>query len=356
MIRPVILSGGGGTRLWPLSRSTNPKQFHRIVGEESLLQGTAKRCAGPLFHPPLISTGESQRSQLVEQLEAIGIAAEAILLEPVARNTAPAIAAAAHWAQARGEDDPLLVMPSDHLIPDVASFHAAVEAALPAALAGHLLTFGIRPTSPHTGYGYIEAGEPKEKNGAVRSVERFVEKPDAPTAARFLAGGRHYWNSGIFLFRPSAFLDELERHAPDVAARVSEAMRGARAEGTVVRPDADSFAAVRDISIDYAVMEHSDKVLVVPVSFAWSDVGSWDAVHALSSPDEDGNVLQGDVLAVDCAGSLIRGEAGVTVAAIGLDRMICVVTDDAVFVAPLDRAQEVKKVVDQLRARGNTRT
>jgi mannose-1-phosphate guanylyltransferase/mannose-6-phosphate isomerase len=354
MIRPVILSGGGGTRLWPLSRSANPKQFHSIFGDRSLLQATAQRCAGPSYHPPLISTGEGQRAAVVDQLQAIGIAPKAILLEPIARNTAPAIAAAARWALARGQDDPMLVMPSDHLIPDADAFHAAVEAALPAAEAGHLLTFGIQPASAHTGYGYIHGANPHEGNPAVRRVERFVEKPDAATAARLVADGNHYWNSGIFLFRPSAFLSELERHAPDVAEQVEKAMANAAAADLFVRPNAEAFAAVRDISIDYAVMEHSNKVLVVPVTFAWSDVGSWDAVQEIATADEKGNVLQGDVLALDVTNSLIRSEADVTVAAIGLDRIVCVVTPDAVFIAPLDRAQDVKKIVEELRARSSS--
>ena len=353
MIRPVILSGGGGTRLWPLSRSGNPKQFQRIVGELSLLQATAQRCAGGVFDPPLISTGEDQRVSVIGQLEAIGVTFAAILLEPAARNTAPAIAAAAHWALARGEDDPMLVMPSDHMIPDAAAFEAAVEAALPPALDGNLLTFGIRPTSAHTGYGYIQAAEPVSE--AVRKVERFVEKPDAERAGAFVADGNYFWNSGIFLFRPSAFLAELKRYAPDVADQVEQAMRAVTSEDVLVRPG-DAFAAVRDISIDYAVMEHSDKVLVVPVTFAWSDVGSWDAVRELMPADDSGNVLQGDVLTLDVTNSLIRSDSSITVAVVGLDRVVCVVTDDAVFIAPLDRAQDVKKVVEELRARGSVRT
>lgn len=352
MIRPVILSGGGGTRLWPLSRSGNPKQFQRIVGDESLLQATARRCVGGLFHAPLISTGEGQRRHVEEQLQAIAVAPAAILLEPMARNTAPAIAAAAHWALARGEDDPMLVMPSDHLIRDIPAFHAAVEAALPAALDGHLLTFGITPTSPHTGYGYIQAGEDR---GAVRDVQRFVEKPDAVTAVRFLTEGGYYWNSGIFLFRPSTILAELERHAPDVAEQVRRSMAAAIEDGLLVCPDGEAFGGAPDISVDYAVMEHSDRVLVAPVTFQWSDVGSWDAVRDLTPADANSNVLQGDVLALDCTGSLVRSDGGVTVAAIGLDQMICVATGDAVFIAPLGRAQDVKKIVEQLRARGDKR-
>src|SRR4051812_40795261 len=254
MIRPVILSGGGGTRLWPLSRSGNPKQFQRIVGEQSLLQATVQRCAGPGFGAPLISTGAGQRDPVIDQLDAIGVTPVAILLEPAARNTAPAIAAAAHWALARGEDDPLLVMPSDHSIPDAAAFQAAVAAAVPAALEGNLLTFGIRPTRAHTGYGYIQAGEPVSE--AVRKVERFVEKPDGECAAAFVADGNYFWNSGIFLFRPSAFLSELKRYAPDVTDQVEQAMAAAASDAVFVKPG-DAFGAVRDVSIDYAVMEHS---------------------------------------------------------------------------------------------------
>ena len=353
MIRPVILSGGGGTRLWPLSRSGNPKQFQRIVGEQSLLQATAQRCVGPGFGAPLISTGAGQRASVIDQLDGIGAAPVAILLEPAARNTAPAIAAAAYWALARGEDDPLLVMPSDHSIPDAAAFQAAVEAALAAALQGNLLTFGVRPVRAHTGYGYIQAGEPVSE--AVRKVQRFVEKPDAERATAFVADGNYFWNSGIFLFRPSAFLGELKRYAPDVADQVEQAMRAGTSDGVFVRPG-DAFGAVRDISIDYAVMERSDKVLVVPVAFAWSDVGSWDAVRDILPADESGNVLQGDVLALGVTNSLIRSDTDMTVAVIGLDRVVCVVTKDAVFIAPLDRAQDVKKVVEELRARGNART
>jgi mannose-1-phosphate guanylyltransferase/mannose-6-phosphate isomerase len=353
MIRPVILSGGGGTRLWPLSRSGNPKQFQRIVGEQSLLQATAQRCAGSGFAPPLISTGADQRASVIDQLEAIGVAPTAILLEPAARNTAPAIAAAAHWALARGEDDPMLVMPSDHSIADAAAFQAAVEAALPAAIEGNLLTFGVHPTSAHTGYGYIQAAEPVSES--VRQVQRFVEKPDAERAAAFVADGNYFWNSGIFLFRPSAFLAELKRYAANVADQVELAMRGATSDALFVRPG-DAFAAVRDISIDYAVMEHSDKVLVVPVTFAWSDVGSWDAVRDLMPADDSGNVLQGDVLALGVTNSLIRSDSDMTVAVVGLDGVVCVVTEDAVFIAPLDRAQDVKKVVEELRGRGSDRT
>ena len=352
MIRPVILSGGGGTRLWPLSRSGNPKQFQRLIGDQSLLQATADRCRGPVFSEPVISTGEEQRFFVVDQFEGSEFQPAAILLEPVARNTAPAIAVAAFWALARGEDDPLLVMPSDHLIEDKSAFQAAVEAALPAALEGKLLTFGIQPTRPHTGYGYIQAAAGSEP---VRKVERFVEKPDVERAAQFLSEGGYYWNSGIFLFRPSAFVRELSSHAPAVATAVEEAMRRATTDGPFVRPDSEAFASAENISVDYAVMERSSDVFVVPVAFSWSDVGSWDAVRDLLPTDEQGNVLKGDVLAVDVSNSLIRSDADFTIAAVGLDQILCIVTQDAMLLAPLDRAQDTKQVVEQLRERKHAR-
>jgi len=353
MIRPVILSGGGGTRLWPLSRSGNPKQFHRLFGDQSLLQATALRCRGGQFEPPLISTAEDQRFFVVDQLEEVGAEPVAILLEPAPRNTAPAIAAAAFWALGRGEDDPLLVMPSDHLIENDAAFCAAIEAASAAALDGKMLTFGIRPTSPHTGYGYIQAADGGEAEP--RKVESFIEKPDAARAAEFVADGNHYWNSGIFLFRPSAFVRELKLHAPEIAEHVEAAMKRATTDGPFVRPDAAAFANAEPISIDYAVMERSSELFMLPVSFGWSDVGSWEAVHALQPADAKGNVLSGDVTALDVSNSMIRSESDVTVAAIGLDRILCVVTHDAVFLASLDRAEEVKRVVEELRARGHPR-
>lgn len=354
MIRPVILSGGGGTRLWPLSRAGNPKQFLALLGDDSLLQATIRRCRAPMFRPPLISTGEEQRFFVVDQLERAGIEAEAILLEPIPRNTAPAIAAAALWSVARGEDDPLLVMPSDHLIEDTVQLYAAIELGVPDAMDGKLLTFGIRPRCANTGYGYIESHSVDDEV-PVKRVERFVEKPTIELAEEYVRGGRHYWNSGIFLFRPSAYLRELQAHAPDVAGAVAQAMEEATQDDLFVRPNAKSFGASPNISVDYAIMERSEQVLVVPVAFSWSDVGSWEAVHELLTADDQGNVLKGDIVALDVKHSLIRSDADITVGAIGLERMICVVTHDAVVVAPLHRAQDVRLVVDELRARGHAR-
>ena len=228
MIRPVILSGGGGTRLWPLSRSGNPKQFQRLLGDESLLQATAQRCRGPEFHAPLISTGEEQRFFVTDQLEGVDVAADAILLEPMPRNTAPAIAAAAFWALDRGEDDPMLVMPSDHVIEDLAALGEAVQAALPSALEGKLLTFGIRPTAAKTGYGYLQARPGGGAGPRRRTLRRETRRPERP---KFVADGSYFWNSGLFLFRPSAYLRELKLYAPDVAAEVGRAMDGAQVDG-----------------------------------------------------------------------------------------------------------------------------
>lgn len=307
-----------------------------------------------MFKPPLISSGEEQRNFVLDQLSEISANAAAILLEPVARNTGPAIAAAAYWARSRGEDDPLLVMPSDHWISDAEAFHRTIEEALPQALDGHLLTFGIPPTAPSTGYGYIESGAEVASGSRVCKVLKFIEKPDSDRALELVKAG-NFWNSGIFLFRPSAFITELKEYAPELAGNVDAAMAKASSDGILVRPDKRSFSASPNISVDYAVMERSQKVFVVPALFDWSDVGSWDAVHALTPGDEHGNVLAGDVLALDVTNSIIRSDGDMTVTVIGLERIICVVSEDAVFIAPLERAQDVKKIVEELRARGNVR-
>jgi mannose-1-phosphate guanylyltransferase / mannose-6-phosphate isomerase len=356
MIYPVILSGGSGTRLWPMSRSLYPKQLLALFGDTSLLQQTVERVAGhPGFAPPLIVANEEHRFIIAEQLREIRVEAAALLLEPIGRNTAPAAAVAALRIAERDPEGFVLVMPSDHAIADPQAFHQAVGRAAAAAKAGLLVTFGITPDRAETGYGYIAAGKPIAACGGTFAVARFVEKPQQPDAERYVAAGDYFWNSGIFLFRPSAFLAELKRYAPDVGEQVEQTMHAATSDAVFVRPG-NAFASVRDVSIDYAVMEHSEKMLVVPVTFAWSDVGSWDAVRELMPADESGNVLQGDVLALGVTNSLIRSDSDVTVAVIGLDRVVCVVTEDAVFIAPLDRAQDVKKVVEELRARGSART
>jgi mannose-1-phosphate guanylyltransferase/mannose-6-phosphate isomerase len=355
-IRPVVLAGGAGTRLWPLSRARLPKQLLAIAEPRSMLQATVARTgalvdAGVWVLAPLLVAGEGLRRLVLAQLEEAGVAAAGVLLEPDARNTGPAIALAALWAVARGEGDvPLLVMPSDHVIGLPGAFADAVVAGLAAASDGRLVTFGIQPESPETGYGYIEAGEALEDG--VRAVVRFVEKPDLATAQAYVAGGRHLWNGGIFLMRPDALLVEMARHAPDVVAAARAAMAGVTkaggaGDGLVLRPDAAAFAGAPSISIDHAVMEKTDRAAVVPVAMDWSDVGSWDALWQISERDAAGNAVLGEAVLIDVADSLVRTEpGGAVVAALGLEGMVIVSMADAVLVAPRGRVQEVKALAE----------
>ena len=352
-VRPVILSGGGGTRLWPMSRAESPKQFLRVVGDETMFEATVKRCDDDLFSPLIVVTSEDQRFFVADQLKGVAVDAAGIILEPCARNTAAAVAVAALWCLSEGHDDPMLVMPSDHLIDDVAAFYAAVKAGTGLAADGNLITFGIPPSSPNTGYGYIKT-DWQEGQGPSK-VDQFVEKPAAATAAGYLADGGYYWNAGIFLFKPSALLEELDRHAPDSAALARGAMKDATRDGAFIRPNADWFGKLPNISIDHAVMEKTDRAYVLPVAMGWSDVGSWDAVWDVSPKDAAGNVVRGDVVAIDSHNSLIRAETDSTVAVVGLDRMMVVVTQDSALIAPLDRAQDARQVVEALRSAGNTR-
>jgi mannose-1-phosphate guanylyltransferase/mannose-6-phosphate isomerase len=330
-----------------------PKQLQALIHEETMLQATALRApevGGPIvFRPPLVVCGEAHRFLVGEQLAAVGVTPDAILLEREGRNTAPAVAIAALHLVACGEPDALmLVMPSDHLIADVPAFHAAVALAAGAATASRLVTFGIRPTEAATGYGYIQ---PADASGMVRAVARFVEKPDAPTAQRYVEAG-YLWNAGIFLFRASRFLTALDRHAPDVMAAAIAAMAGAETDGHFVRPDPEAFAAAPSISIDYAVMEREPEVSVVPVDMGWSDVGSWDALWRVQAPDADGNVVRGEGELLACRDSLVRNDGGPFVAALGLQDMVIVATPDAVLIAPRDRAEEIKGLVQSIEARG----
>ncbi len=352
-VRPVILSGGGGTRLWPVSRLSLPKQLLAIHADDTMLQATAARCRSDLFRPLIVVTGEEHRFSVAEQLADTG-APEKIILEPAARNTAAAIALAAHWALAAGEDEPMLVMPSDHVIEDNGAFLAAVEVGLEAARNNVLVTFGIAPDGPNTGYGYIEADTDGTEE-SVHKVLRFVEKPDSARAAEFLAQGNYYWNAGIFLFRPSVFLEELARHAPEVASAVKESMAEASQDGAFIRPASDAFGRAQNISVDYAVMEKTDRAFVLPLRSGWSDVGAWDSVWELLPKDSDGNAVRGDVLSLDSKNSLLRSDGGATLAVVGLEDMVVVATRDAILVTPRSRSQDVKAVVEQLRRQGQKR-
>ena len=343
-VRPVILSGGSGTRLWPMSRSDCPKQFLKLLPPHSLLQATARRATGERFLPPFIVANGRHSAEISAQLDQCGTPPAALILEPASRNTAPAITLAAALAS---ETDPaaiLLVMPSDHIITDVAAFHRAISQALPVAAEGWLTTFGITPTAPETGYGYIETGE--EIAPGVRRARRFVEKPDRATAEDYLQSGRFSWNSGLFLFRADAFLAALGERAPAIRAAAISAITGARREGPVIRPDPIAFAASPSESIDYAVMEHWDRVAVTPVDMGWSDIGSWDALHDYAPPAESG----GDIVAIDTDNCVIRS-SGPLVAAVGISDLIVVATDDAVMIAPRGRSQEIRHLIADLEGR-----
>jgi mannose-1-phosphate guanylyltransferase / mannose-6-phosphate isomerase len=348
-IHPVVLSGGAGTRLWPMSREAYPKQLLPLTSELSLLQETARRVSDPArFAAPLIVCNEEHRFAVAEQLRQLGIAPAAILLEPVGRNTAPAVAVAA-LALAREDPDALmLVLPSDHAIADAAAFRAACDMAAAAARTGALVTFGIRPDRPETGYGYIRRGAAlKGANGAFRVAE-FVEKPDAKTAAAYVAGGMHDWNSGMFLFPARLAIDELERLEPEMVALCRAALDGAQSDLDFLRLARAPFESAPAKSIDYALMEHTAAAAVVPAEMGWNDVGAWSALWDIGAKDGNGNVVGGDVVTVDVANSYLRSE-GRLIAAVGVSDLIVISTDDVVLVVPRDRAQDVKAIVDGLK-------
>ncbi len=351
-IYPVILCGGSGTRLWPLSRKSYPKQFSQLLGRESLFQSTVRRMAEAGFAPPLAITGEDFRFIVTEQLAAVEQVARATLIEPQPRNTAPAILAAALWLRESEPDALMLVAPSDHVIPDTPAFRESVEAAIPAARAGTLVTFGVTPTRPETGYGYL-ALTPEADPQAVspQPLAGFVEKPHAARAAQMLAEGRFLWNAGIFLFSVKALLAAFERHASDLIEPVGAAVAQAQADLGFTRLAAEPWAQARDISIDYAIMEKADNLAAVPLTAHWSDLGGWEAVWQESGPDGQGNVVSDHALAQDCRDTLLRSESeGLELVGIGLDNIVAVAMKDAVLVARKDRAQEVKDAVATLRA------
>ncbi|HEY8354654.1 MAG TPA: mannose-1-phosphate guanylyltransferase/mannose-6-phosphate isomerase [Methylophilaceae bacterium] len=343
---PVILSGGSGTRLWPLSRESYPKQFLPLTGNLTMLQATWRRVAPITNRGPLVVANEEHRFIAAEQLQQVGAKPEAILLEPLGRNTAPAIAVAALEATRDDHDPVLLILPSDHVILDEASFQDAVRQALPAAASGKLVTFGISPTGPETGYGYIKAATGE----GIRRVERFVEKPDLATALAYLATGHYFWNSGMFLFKASRYLAELRQLHPIMLEAVERAWKQARRDSDFVRLDRESFAAVPSDSIDYAVMEKTTDAVLVALDAGWSDVGSWAALRAISPKDGKGNAHHGDVIAVDCHNTYAYGDR--LIAMVGLDGVIVVETADAILVGKDERMQEVKEVVARIKRDG----
>jgi mannose-1-phosphate guanylyltransferase/mannose-6-phosphate isomerase len=333
VIRPVILAGGAGTRLWPLSTAARPKHLLPLLGEQSLFEETLARFKDG-FSPPMIVANRAQENDL----RALAPGGARLLFEPVKRDSAAAIALA---AAAAGDEDLLLVCPSDHHIADVAAFHAAIEVARPVAEAGRIVTFGIEPDHPATGFGYIAAG-PGE---GVREVARFVEKPPLDRAEAMIAEGGHYWNAGIFLATALTWREELAAFAPAILAAASEAVDHARADGPVLHVDAEAFARSPAQSIDYAVMEHSRRVSVVPVAMGWSDIGSWTALFDAAAKDDDGNVLGAGTIAIDAHANLIR-TSGPRVAVIGVDDLVIIATPEAVLVARLSEAQRVREAAD----------
>ncbi len=349
-LQPVVLAGGAGTRLWPLSREFCPKQFRRFTGQDTMVQATLKRLRGLDAKAPIIVCNDEHRFLAAEQARTIGAVVSALILEPTGRNTAPAIALAAHRALSNDEHAVLLVLPADHYVRDADAFRRAVRTGESIVADGSLLTFGVVPNRPETGFGYIRRGH-AVGHGAVR-VDRFVEKPDAATAARYVASGDYAWNSGMFMFPARVYLDELERLRPDIAAAVALAAKEFTGDWEFLRPGR-SFDAVPAESVDYAVLEKTDKAVMLPIDVGWSDVGSFEALFDLMERDGRGNITRGDVLLDDTENSMVFAESRM-VATIGLSDTIVVETADAVLVAARDRSQEVKGLVDRIRSAGRS--
>ena len=350
---PVILSGGSGTRLWPLSRAALPKQLLPLASDRTMLQETVIRLGGMAdIGAPLVVCNNDHRFLIAEQMREIGVEPLGIFLEPMGRNTAPAAAVAALTLLKRDPDAVMLLLPADHLINDVPAFHAAVAAGLKAVALGRLVTFGIVPDSPHTGYGYIQRGDALAGTTA-RQVARFVEKPDAATAQRFLASGDYFWNSGMFLFSARQFVEELEQYRPDMLAACRRALEGGEHDLDFCRLEKAAFADCPSDSIDYAVMERTLNAAVVPAEIGWNDIGAWSALWDVGSKDADGNVARGDVYLDGVKGSYVRAESRM-VAALGVENLLIVETPDAVLVADQSKAQDVKKVVDYLKKAGRS--
>jgi len=353
-IYPVILSGGAGTRLWPLSRAVMPKQLLPLVTDKTMLQETALRVRGwPGVMAPLVVCGNEHRFLVAEQLRDVGITPHGIMLEPAGRNTAPAVAAAAQYLKAQDPDAIMLVLPADHVIEKNEAFRVAVERAFQLVQDGSLATFGIVPNAPETGYGYIKRGEPLPGCDDCYKLERFVEKPDRSTAEGFVADGGFYWNSGMFMFRADRFLAEIGQHAPQIASAVESAVKDAYVDLDFCRLDEAAFAASPSDSIDYAVMEHTRDGVVVSSDIGWSDVGSWSALADVQAKDANGNVQRGDVYLDNTSNTLVRAESRI-VAVVGVSDLVVVETNDAVLVAHKDQVQRVKNIVDHLKLQART--
>jgi mannose-1-phosphate guanylyltransferase / mannose-6-phosphate isomerase len=356
MICPVILSGGSGTRLWPLSRQAAPKQFQRLLSGRTMIQETAARAMDPLeggegFAPPIVVCNERHRFVVAEQMRELGIAGTRIVLEPVGRNSGPAILAAALLVAEQAPETVLWMMAADAAIGDEPALRRAVAAAVAAARAGHVVTFGMTPTSAETGYGYVERGEKLVGVDGAYRVARFVEKPDRATAENYVRTGGFYWNAGMFVFTAATLIEEFTRHEPEVLAKMREAVARRVTDADFIRLDVASFTACRNISLDYAVAEKSSRNAVVPASLGWSDVGSWEALWELGAKDEAGNVTVGRTVTVDARGCYVRGE-GTLAAVVGLEDVVLVATPDAVLALPRARAQDVKAVLEAMKAPG----
>lgn len=350
-ITPVLLCGGSGTRLWPLSRKSYPKQFVPLIGEQTLFQASVSRLCS--FEEPLVVTGSDFRFIVVEQLAEIGIDPAAIMIEPEGRNTAPAILAAALYLHDADPDAMMLVCPSDHLIPDDAAFRQTVLGAQAAAEAGRIVTFGITPTYAETGYGYLELAS--DCAADVVPLARFIEKPDAATAAKLVASDRHLWNAGIFLFKAATIIDAFKAHCSEMVVPVQTSVAEAKVDLGFLRLAPEPWAKTENISIDYAVMERADNLSVAPYHGPWSDLGGWNAVWRESARDSNGVALSGNATAIDCSDSLLRSESdGLELVGIGLDNIIAVAMNDAVLVADAKRGQDVKLAVQALKNRGSS--
>lgn len=353
MIHPIIMAGGTGSRLWPLSRELYPKQFLTLSGQFSMLQQTFQRLSGFTHHDPLVICNEEHRFIAAEQIRLGGFSHSGIILEPVARNTAPAIALAALQVLRNNlDDDPiLLVLAADHLIEDVSAFSNSVDSAVSYAKEGQLVTFGIVPTVPETGYGYIKCGVKLPHGEGGYTVDRFVEKPDLTTAESYLSSGNYYWNSGMFMFKASQYLEELKKHRPDILEACEKAFSVAQVDMDFIRVGIEQFKACPDDSIDYAVMERTRCAAVVPMDAGWSDVGSWAALWDVEKKDEANNVVKGDVISVNSTGNYFHSDSKL-IATIGVQNLVVVETKDAVLVADKTQVQDVKSIVNQLKLSG----